>query len=186
MACLFGTQWCQTFWKDTNIFSYGFRPNIALLEMYAIVMVVEIWAPLLAGKTMILRSDNNATCEMIRNQKADISACLDLLHHLTKTSLHFQLLITAEHLDGSKNWKSNLLSRNRMLEFRRRFPKVDQNPQPPPASLWPPKWTPQDMLKTHQYIHWRDHSRALQKALKLPSRKEKRKMWYLKKYWNHK
>ena len=54
LACLFENQWTAASWKQTNIFHYGFRPNIALLEMLAIVMAVEIWGPCLAGKTIIL------------------------------------------------------------------------------------------------------------------------------------
>ena len=153
-ACMYKNQWAAGFWRETTIYDYGFQPNIALLEMLAIVMAVEIWAPLLAGKTIILRSDNEATCKMIRNQKADIPACLSLLRHLTKISLHFQLLITTKHISSEDNWKTDLISRGKFGEFRFRNKSADIVPQPLPSSLWPPTWTPKEMLKPHQFLEW--------------------------------
>ena len=53
MGCMYKNQW-----RQTNLFQNGFRPNIALLELFAIDAAVEVWVPELAGKFMVLRSDN--------------------------------------------------------------------------------------------------------------------------------
>ena len=155
VACVFKTSWCQGFWSETTIFNFGFRPNIALLELLAIVMAVEVWAPELTGKTLILRSDNKAACDMINGSKAEIPACMQLIRHLAKTSLHFQLLIQSQHIEGLKNVQSDLLSRDRKEEFRRRFPEASVLPTPLPSSLWPPRWTPKEMLKPKDFIKWK-------------------------------
>ena len=48
MGCTFGIDWHQGMWSETTLFQDGFQPNIALLELLAIVAVVETWAPQLA------------------------------------------------------------------------------------------------------------------------------------------
>ena len=50
----FRGQWCQGCWCEMTIFSSG-HPNIALLELYAIMVAVEVWAPQIAGKSVVLR-----------------------------------------------------------------------------------------------------------------------------------
>ena len=78
LSCLYENNWCQGY------FSYGFHPNIALLELLAIVMTAEVWAPQLTGRTIILHSDNRSACDMINFQKAEIPACMQLIRHLAK------------------------------------------------------------------------------------------------------
>ena len=65
MGCMYKNEWRQGLWCETNLFQNGFRPNIALLELFIIVAAVEVWAPELAGKFVVLRLDNATTIAFI-------------------------------------------------------------------------------------------------------------------------
>ena len=141
-GCRFGVHWAQGFWSHTNLFTDTFSPNIALLELYAITVAFEIWAPNLTGKTITLKLDNAAAVAMINRKRSDIPARMDLIGHLTKTCLHFQIFVQAKFLPSAANEWTDLLSHNRMAEFRRKFPEADLLP----TVLWPPIWTQSQML----------------------------------------
>ena len=79
LGCIFGNKWAQGLWRYTSLFSRGFTPNIAILELYAIVLAVELWAEGLAGRTVILRSDNKATVGWLEHKNSDIPAVMYLL-----------------------------------------------------------------------------------------------------------
>ena len=89
-------------WKETTLFDNDYKPNIALLKLFAIVVAVKLWAPKLAGKTITLRSDNTAIIAFINQMKADIPACMELLCHVTLICLKFQILLRAIHIKGTK------------------------------------------------------------------------------------
>ena len=90
LGLYFQEEWKQWLWSDTQLFADGFRPNIALLELYAIVLAVEVWKEKVKGKSIVLRSDSQVTCFFINKMKAHISAAMDLLRHHTKTCLLLQ------------------------------------------------------------------------------------------------
>ena len=144
-GCVFGNHWMSGFWCNTNIFNYGFCPNIALLELYAIVLAFEVWAPQLSSKTITLQSDNQATVNMINKKKASIPAAMNLLRHLTKTCMLFQIYVKASYIPGTSNQLSDLLSRGKFDQFRRVHPTADRYPAPLPVTLWPPVWSLEEM-----------------------------------------
>ena len=152
-ACFFMGDWRQGFWSKTSLFDNGYKPNIALLELLAMVIAVDTWAPYLAGRAIILRSDNMATEAFINRMKADIPAAMMLLRHLTKICLHFQIFVKCKYIASKMNIDSDLLSRNKMSLFFHRNPASPRWKQPLPTSLWPPKWTISQMEKYSQ-----DHS----------------------------
>ena len=78
-----------------NLFNNEYKPNIALLELLVIVIAVEMWAAELAGKSIVLHLNNMATVMFINKMQADIPAAMELLRHITKTCLHFQIYLKA-------------------------------------------------------------------------------------------
>ena len=146
LACIFGNKWAQGLWRDTSLFHQGFTPNIAILELYAIVLAVELWASGLAGRTVVLRSDSQATVGWLERKNSDIPVVMHLLQQMTLTCLQFQVYIRAKFVSGTTNTAADLVSRNRLLEFHKRFPEAERNSTPLPRTLWPPKWTKEDML----------------------------------------
>ena len=53
-GCLFQEKWCQGMWHNTPLFNNGYKPNIALLELFVIVIAVDLWALELLGKAITL------------------------------------------------------------------------------------------------------------------------------------
>ena len=144
-GCFFQGDWRAGKWSDTQLFKDNFRPNIALLEFFAIITALYVWAEQLAGKYVVLRSDNTATVAFINRMKADIPAAMDLLRKLTKTCLHFQIFVKAQHIDWILNCESDWLSRGMMSKFFQRHPQVPKTHPPLLSNLWPLQWTKQQM-----------------------------------------
>ena len=169
-------RWIQGNWGDTDIFKFKwqkirlpsggrcvkrwikhpntvhptaefYKPNIALLELFAIVTALTTWAQLLSGNHICLKSDNMAVVHMLNNKCSDCKAGMDLLRALTLTCLRFQTTVTATHIPGVINRESDLISRCRMEEFRTAFPHFRQNPDPLPPSIWPPMWNVTEMTR---------------------------------------
>ena len=78
------------------------KPSIQLLELYALVIAIDIWAPLLKGKHVRLRSDNMSTVFEINKKSSCNEEHLALLRHMTRTCLTFQVYLTACHKEGRK------------------------------------------------------------------------------------
>ena len=136
MGCVFGDQWAQGMWRDTDLFTPDFKPNIAVLELLAIVM-----APRVTATSLVLKSDNQATVCWINSRRSDIPVAMNLIHHLTKRYLLFQIYVTAEYLPSKVNRTADLVSHNRMTEFFQENPWMRQQPEPLPTTLWPPRWS---------------------------------------------
>ena len=116
------------------------RAHVSLVYLF-----MEIWAPELIAKTITLRSDNQATCAWLTRKCCDILVGMNLLRHLTKTCLLFQIDIKARYIKMTDNTFSYLISRDWLAEFHALYPSVDKYPQSLPLSLWPPQWNRQDM-----------------------------------------
>ena len=145
-SCCYGNRWAQGVWSDTDLFSDNFNPNITILELYEIVVAVEIWSPLIKGSELILKSDNAATCYWINKKGVQIPMAMQLLRHLTLHCLLFQIHVSANHLSSTNNRKSDLISRFRMTKFFNENLAINRMLDPIPSSLWPPSWLRQDML----------------------------------------
>ena len=121
LGCIFGNKWAQGLWRNTSLFNQGFTPNIAIWELYAIVLTGELWAEELAGCTVVLRSDNKARVGWLERKNSDIPAVMFLLHQMILTCLHFQVYIRAKFVSGTMNIAVDLVSRNHLQEFHLKF-----------------------------------------------------------------
>ena len=129
------------------MFRDGFKPNIALLELLALVAAMETWAEELARKH-ILRLDNSATVAFINKMKSDIPAAMDLLRLVSKTCLKFQIWLKAVHLASDLNINCDHISRNQLDTYFKLNLTALQECLPLPQSVWPPSWTPVQMTVT--------------------------------------
>ena len=89
-------RWPLSFFKHQT-------PSIALLELFTIVIAVEMWAPLLQGKQIHLCFDNEATVFCLNKKSSKNNECMFLICHLTLTCMQFQIYVTAQHYLGKKN-----------------------------------------------------------------------------------
>ena len=103
LGCTYNNRFAQGFWSDTTLFHGDRRPNIALLELLAIVIAFDIWAPEVHASVITLRSDNKATEGWITSKYSDIPAVMQLLRHLTRTCLLFQIHVKCVHIGTREN-----------------------------------------------------------------------------------
>ena len=149
LGCIYGNHWAQGLWSETTLFKEH-TPNIALLELLAITLAFELWAPALARSCITLKSDNQATVFWLTRKNCHIQAGMDLLRHLTKTCLLFQVYVRAEYLNTKINRKADLVSRNQIETLLQDYPGMDRNPTSLPATLWPPTWSLLSMTHNKQ------------------------------------
>ena len=96
--------WAHSHWH-LSFFKHQ-TPSIAPLELFTIVIGVEMWAPLLQGKQICLCSDNEATVFCLNKKSSKNTECMFLIHHLTLTCMQFQIYVTAQHYLGKRmSWQ---------------------------------------------------------------------------------
>lgn len=128
-----GSQWFQGKWTD-----WWKNQNIALLELYPIVIAFEIWASQFMNQSVEIFSDNQAVVHIINNQTSQDPLIMILLRRLTLTCLRCNVRIKSQHIPGQDNNCADALSRFQMDRFQSLMPQADKQPQqipPLPSSL---------------------------------------------------
>ena len=134
--------WAHVCWP-LSFFKHQ-TPSIALLELFSIVIVVEMWVPpLLQGKQIHLCSDNEATVFCLNKKSSKNNECMFLICHLALTCMQFQIYVTAQHYLGKKNVLADALSWGKIHQFHqqaRQQHMMEEHPTQLPSSLWPLSW----------------------------------------------
>ncbi|XP_068723346.1 uncharacterized protein [Montipora capricornis] len=114
----FGGEWPVT-WK-----SY----NIAVLELFPIVLAIHIWGHLMADKSVIFFTDNAAVVDIINKQTSKHQSIMVLIRDLVLSCLRHNVLFHAKHIPGFYNIRADYISRCQVAKFKELSPDVDQNP----------------------------------------------------------
>ena len=122
---------CPNHWK-----SY----NIALLELFPIVIAVHIWGHLMADKRIIFFTDNAAVVAIINNQTFKHQGIMVLLRVLVLSCLRHNIIFQARHIPGLINSSADYISRSQVTKFKELSPEADQLPTPIPENLLPKSW----------------------------------------------
>ena len=117
------------------------KPSINLLELYAIVLAVDVWKNHFRGQHIRLNSDNSATVHMINNKSSKVKENMMLIRHLTIICMNFQIYVTARYHKGKLNKESDSLSRGKIRLFKR-LTKYQANPRPTSirSKIYPISW----------------------------------------------
>ena len=118
---IFRTAWFNGKWSD-----WWLEQNITLLELYPIVVAVELWGPALRNKRILIRTDNQALVSVLTKQTSKEPLVMILVRRLVLFCLRFNLILSALHIPGIKNQIADALSRLQMKEFRDRAPWADK------------------------------------------------------------
>ena len=145
-GCIFRSRYMYARWP------LGFfrqrKPSIALLELFAVVIAVDCWAPIMATSIVKVRSDNQAVISAITKGSSKCKWCLSLIRHLTLTCMRFQIYLVAQYLEGSSNQHADSLSRLDIPRFNRLRQKYFNttgfhlllHPDRIQSPLWPITW----------------------------------------------
>ena len=118
--------------------------HISVMELYPIVLAVELWSPRLAHHSIVFHCDNLAVCQIINSHSSKDSTLMALVRRLVVASMKFNILFHAVHVPGIHNPLADALSRQDLDKARKLAPSLAAaaTPVPPcllPASILRPK-----------------------------------------------
>ena len=134
-GAVFGAHWFHGLWPTTW---HDF--NIAILELFPIVLTVHIWGTCMADKCVIFFSDNAAVVDIINKQTSKDSAIMVLLRDLVLSCLKHNILFQARYVPGFNNSRADYLSRSQVTKFQQITQDADKFPTPIPENLLPKSW----------------------------------------------
>ena len=109
--------------------------DITFLELVPIAMAFHIWSQKLAGKRLILHTDNQALVSILNSKTSKSKRVMRLLRQLVLQSLLFNIQFKSLHITGQRNVKADSLSRQQWSRFRANFPNAEEQPTPIPKSF---------------------------------------------------
>lgn len=131
-AGILGHDYFYGTWPDT-----WKRFNIAVLELFPIVISIEIWKHILKNKRILFKTDNEALVPVINKQTSKDPRIMILVRHLVLICLTHNIHFKAQHISSSANFLADALSRSQVQRFR------DLGKQmAPEATTIPPEFLP--------------------------------------------
>lgn len=131
----FRGRWAQANWPNSWV-SKGLMTDITFLELFPVVVAINIWGQLLKNKRIIFRIDNMAVVTIIGKKSSKSPRVMSLVRKLVFSCLEFNILLKAEHIPSRLNAITDSLSRNDFQKFRRLCPTADATPWVIPSQLW--------------------------------------------------
>ncbi|KAM9308277.1 uncharacterized protein PAF06_012463 [Gastrophryne carolinensis] len=110
----FAGRWCAAPWPERVRSSSDIR-NLALLELFPVVVALAFWGEDLQNKSVLFHSDNMAVVSAINAQTASSPPVVKLLRQLVLSCLQYNILFRAVHVPGVANGIADALSRFREL-----------------------------------------------------------------------
>ncbi|CAC5395226.1 unnamed protein product [Mytilus coruscus] len=126
-GALFGSHWFSGKW-DTK----WQKQNIAFLELYPIVLAVEIWGYQFQNQCINFHTDNIALVSLINKQTSKDALIMFLIRRLVLHCLRNNVSFKEKHMYSSNNVLADALSRQQVQKFNRLAPWADTVPKPVP------------------------------------------------------
>ncbi|KAM9326863.1 LOW QUALITY PROTEIN: uncharacterized protein PAF06_003101 [Gastrophryne carolinensis] len=130
----FAGRWCAAPWPERVRSSSDIR-NLALLELFPVVVALALWGEDLQNKSVLFHSDNMAVVSAINAQTAS-SPVVKLLRQLVLSCLQYNILFRAVHVPGVANGIADALSRFQMDRFRELAPEACTEGEECPDWVW--------------------------------------------------
>ena len=126
-GAVFGNNWFYGSWSE-----WWLSQNITLLELYPIVIAIEVWGASLKNKCLQFFVDNEALVDVLGKQSSSEPLVMVLVCRLVLLCLQFNLVLTVKHIYGTSNIAADLLSRLQVERFRSSNPSANASPTPIP------------------------------------------------------
>ena len=118
-------------WKEI-----GLTKDITVLELFPIVVAVEIWDECLRNKKIKFFCDNLAVVHILNSMTSKSEIVMRLVRYLTLLCLKYNIVVKSEHIEGAKNLIYDALSRFQFTKFRLLAPEANASPCKVPNHLW--------------------------------------------------
>ena len=129
-AAVFGKKW---FYGDWSFLSSDY--HISVLELFPIVLALELWGHLLKNHKVVFFSDNEAVVYVIQKKTSHCKHMMRLLRRLVLVALYHNVEFTSKNVPGKKNVVADSLSRFDVQGARKLSPGLEPSPQTIPNSL---------------------------------------------------
>ena len=107
----FDNHWMKGYWQG---FIRQCNPSIEYLELYALVVAVDLWSWKFRNNRVIIFCVNESVIHMVNKTSTGCKNCMVLIRLLVLTSMKNNCRIFAKHVKGIQNCLSDALSRNNM------------------------------------------------------------------------
>lgn len=131
----FQGEWCAAAWP-VSWREKGFCSNLALLELFPILVSLEIWGERFRNRRVCFWCDNLGVVQAINSQTANSPPVILLLRRLVLRCLQLNAHLTARHVPGVANCLADSLSRFQWDRFRALAPEAEGEGIPCPEFLW--------------------------------------------------
>ena len=131
-AGILGKEWFALSWDsvpDSDQF------QIAIKELFPIVLALEIWGKSLENNKILFLSDNEAVVHVINKQSSKEKTLMKLVRRLVLTSLTHNIFFKAKHIPGKTNILADKLSRFQLQDAFKAAPHLNPKPTVIPAEL---------------------------------------------------
>ncbi len=131
---VFGNKWAQANWPD--IWEQEILRDITFLELFPVIVAIEIWGSHLKNKKILFHIDNNSVVSIINRKSSKSQRVMALVRKLVLSCLQLNIMVKAEFIDGYCNILADSLSRSKFQKFRALCPTAEATPHPVPSHLW--------------------------------------------------
>ncbi|XP_021362404.1 uncharacterized protein LOC110456157 [Mizuhopecten yessoensis] len=122
---IFQNQWFYGTWVP-KIRQKGI--NIAILELYPIVLAILAWGEHLQHKCIWFFTDNQALIPVINKQSSRDPVIMRLIRKLVLLCLKYNILFRCVHIKGHDNTLADALSRLQVEKFKKLCPSASPKP----------------------------------------------------------
>lgn len=134
-GAFFQGEWCAEEWPAAWR-EGGLCKNLAFLELFPIVVSLEIWGEHLRNKRVRFWCDNLGVVQAVNAQTANSPPVVSLLRYFVLKCLMLNSHCTAVHVPGVDNNIADSLSRFQWDRFRVLAPEAATKGIPCPSHLW--------------------------------------------------
>ena len=113
-GAVFGINWFYGEWPD-KWKTY----NIVVLELFPIVLSIDVWGSQLRNKQIYINTDNEALVYILNKQSSPDRLTMILIRRLVLLLLKFNIHLRAKHIAGVKNVLADALSRLQVAKFKK-------------------------------------------------------------------
>lgn len=127
--------WSASKWPSSWI-DNGLTVNITLLEIFPVLISLELWGSCFSNRRILLHSDNKAVVYAINCLSSKSLPVLAVLRQLVLKCLELNIWLKAKYVPGIDNSVADSLSRLQLDRFRMLVPEADTCGVRCPSQLW--------------------------------------------------
>ncbi|KAM4691121.1 LOW QUALITY PROTEIN: uncharacterized protein WCC33_015972 [Rhinophrynus dorsalis] len=128
-------KWCADIWPPAWQ-AQGLTRNLAFLELFPIVVALELWNDDLANRSVVFWTDNMSVVYAFNLLMSSPKPVLCLLRYFVLQCMRFNITFKAKHVLGVRNGIADALSRQKWDQFFKLAPQAASNGFICPSNLW--------------------------------------------------